>query len=254
MIENHSGESPTDVGNRFDNTKSRRKRSRPVVKKSISYRLKRNKIASFLIFLIVLVAVVVSVYVIINKEDASSNSNSESSYLDDPAFISAVSGSNYPIAVLNTSKGIVAVELYDDKMPKTCENFINLVKDGFYDGMIFHRISDNFMIQTGNTFPDGSTKESPYGNIDFEISDIKHVDGAISMASTAAKEGGSAQFFICDDEQSFLDDNYAAFGKTIYGISVVRDIANDPHDNSSPAGGGHPYSDIIINEIIILND
>ncbi len=156
-----------------------------------------------------------------------------------------------PIAVFNTSIGTFKVELFKDKMPITTNNFVKLINDKFYDGMIFHRISDNFMIQAGRYFPDGSQKTSPYANIAFETSDVKHVDGAISMASTGAKVGGGAEFFICDGAQSFLDGNYAAFGVVTEGIGFVQDIASQPQDNSSPAGGGKPLTDIIINSIRI---
>ena len=157
------------------------------------------------------------------------------------------------IAVIDTSKGVIKIDLYEDIVPETCENFIKLANDGFYDGMIFHRVQDDFMIQVGNTYPDGSTEQSPYGNIAFESNDtISHVDGAISMASTGAGLGGSSQFFICDGAQSSLDGSYAVFGETIEGIDVVRDIADEPHDNSyGSVGGGRPNIDIIINSIII---
>ena len=157
------------------------------------------------------------------------------------------------IATIDTSKGIIKVELYEDTVPETCENFIKLANDGFFDGLIFHRVMDDFMIQAGNTNPDGSTKESPYGNIVFEASqDIIHVDGAISMASTGAGVGGSAQFFICDGAQPGLDGSYATFGVTIDGMDVVRDIADEPHDSSyGSVGGGRPDSDIIIYSITI---
>jgi len=93
-----------------------------------------------------------------------------------------------------------------------------------------------------------------HGTIEFEThEDVKHVDGAISMASTGAQVGGSGEFFICDGEQSFLDGNYAPFGIVIEGIEVVREIAAQPHDNSNPAGGGVPLEDIIINSITIEN-
>ena len=158
----------------------------------------------------------------------------------------------FSIATIDTSKGIMKVKLYDERVPKTVDNFIKLANDGFYDGMIFHRIMNNFMIQAGYMYPDGSTAESPYGNIEFETHEnVLHVDGAISMASTGYAVGGSSQFFICDGAQSYLDNAYAAFGVVIEGIEVLRDIADDPHDNSSPAGGGKPYSDIIINSITI---
>jgi cyclophilin family peptidyl-prolyl cis-trans isomerase len=107
------------------------------------------------------------------------------------------------------------------------------------------------MIQAGRFFLDGSEKQSPYGNINFEESDVKHVDGAISMASTGDKVGGSAEFFICDGEQIRLDGRYAAFGATIDGLDVIHNIAAVEHDNSNPAGGGKPYTDIIINSITI---
>jgi peptidyl-prolyl cis-trans isomerase A (cyclophilin A) len=157
-----------------------------------------------------------------------------------------------PIAVFDTTMGNFKIELFEDKLPITAGNFIQLVNDEFYNGMTFYRISDNFMIQAGRYFPDGSEKQSPYGRIEFEThDDVKHVDGAISMASTGAGVGGSAEFFICDGKQSFLDGNYAPFGVVIEGIEVVRNIAAQPHDNSNPAGGGVPLQDIIINSIII---
>ena len=187
--------------------------------------------------LIILVVIVISVVVFFNLGLNTQNGNENQE--------------GNPIAVFNTSLGAFKVELFADKMPITVNNFVKLVNDGFYDGMIFYRISDNFMIQAGRFFPNGTEKFSPYGNIQFETSDVKHVDGAISMASTAAGAGGSAEFFICDGAQTFLDGNYAAFGVTIEGIEVVRDIASQPQDNSNPAGGGKPYTDIVINSITI---
>jgi peptidyl-prolyl cis-trans isomerase B (cyclophilin B) len=82
---------------------------------------------------------------------------------------------------------------------------------------------------------------------------VKHVDGAISMASTGAKVGGSAEFFICDGAQTFLDGNYAAFGVTIEGLDVVKSIAAQPQDNSGGDGTGKPTTDIIINSITIAS-
>ena len=158
------------------------------------------------------------------------------------------------IAVIDTTKGTCRIELFEDKMPETTENFIKLAEDGFYNGLIFHRIKNDFMIQAGLIYPDGTTKQSPYGTIQFESHpNVTHVDGAISMASTSPGVGGSAQFFICDGPQHFLDGSYAAFGKVIDGIEVIQNIASAPHDSSlepSP-GGGKPLEDIVINSIII---
>ena len=158
-----------------------------------------------------------------------------------------------PVALFDTSFGTFKVELFQDKMPETVDNFVKLVNDGFYNGLIFHRIGDNFMIQGGGYYPNGTRKASPYGNIPFETSDVKHVDGAISMASTGAKVGGAAEFFICDGAQTFLDGNYAAFGVVIEnGMDVVRIIAAQPHQDGGD-GTGKPDTDIVINNIIILS-
>jgi len=233
--------------------KSNRKRSRPLEPESAIKKFKKNKSAMLLAIFIVLMMVFGSFYVIFSG-NTDTNSEEMKSYEDDPEYLAALAETDYPVAVLETTKGAIAVELYTDKAPKTCENFIKLVEDGFYNGMIFHRVMDDFMIQAGNTFPDGTTKESPYGSISEFEDALGHVDGSISMASTGAGVPGSAQFFICDGEQSGLDGSYAAFGKTIYGIDFVRDIADEPHDGSyGSVGGGRPNNDIIIEKIQIVN-
>jgi len=192
-----------------------------------------------ILVVIAIVAVVAAyVYIVSNASDVDENNTNDA-------------GGN-PIAFFNTTNGMFRVELFEDKTPITVGNFVKLVNDGFYNGMTFYRISDDFMIQAGRYFPDGTEEQSPYGTIEFEThEDVKHVDGAISMASTGAGLGGSGEFFICDGEQSFLDGNYAPFGVVIEGIEVVRDIAAQPHDNSNPAGGGVPLEDIIIDRMFI---
>jgi cyclophilin family peptidyl-prolyl cis-trans isomerase len=225
---------------------SDRKRSRPVEKRSklSNYKKYKKPFGIFLIIIIVVAAISLAlVYLRDNTNEIDKNNingNDENNT------------SGNPIAVLDTTMGTIKIELYEDKLPITAGNFIKLVNDGFYDGMTFYRISDDFMIQAGRYFPDGSEDFSPYGTIEFETNeDVKHVDGAISMASTAPGVGGSGEFFICDGAQPFLDGNYAPFGVVIEGIEVVRNIAAQPHDNSNPAGGGVPLEDIIINSIII---
>jgi peptidyl-prolyl cis-trans isomerase A (cyclophilin A) len=158
-----------------------------------------------------------------------------------------------PVALFDTDFGTFKVELFKDKMPETVDNFVKLVNDGFYNGLIFHRIGDNFMIQGGGYYPNGTRKSSPFGNIPFETSDVKHVDGAISMASTGSKVGGAAEFFICDGAQTYLDGNYAAFGAVVEGLDVVKTIAAQPQDKSESETVGKPTTDIVINNIIILS-
>ena len=170
-------------------------------------------------------------------------------YVDDE-----VNGVN-PIAVIDTSMGAIKVELYQDLVPNTVENFIKLANDGFYDGLVFHRVIDDFMIQGGGFETDGSKKESPYGTIDLEINEeVRHVDGAIAMARTSDPNSATSQFYICDGSQSFLDDQYAAFGVTIEGIDVVREIAAlDPEHTTTKYGMQNwPEDDVIINSIIII--
>lgn len=211
---------------------SSRKRSNPPPKKKMLDR-KEVKIGLAVIAVIVIIAGA-TLYFYSNKNNTTSNNQ--------PA--------GNPIAVFNTTLGTFKVELFEDKMPITVGNFVKLVNDGFYDGMIFHRIAANFMIQGGGYLPDGTHKDSPYGNIQFETSDVTHVDGAISMASTGAKVGGSNEFFICDGAQPGLDGNYAAFGVTVEGIDVVHTIASRPHADSGD-GTGRPTTDIIIRSITI---
>jgi len=211
---------------------SERKRSRPVEKKQSGMNM---KVLGIVGIVVIIVCVAVALVLL------GGNSGNEKGTVTE----------ENPIAVIDTSKGIIKVELFQDKLPITCGNFIKLVNDEFYDGMIFHRVMDDFMIQAGNTFPDGSTVESPYGTIEFETSEeVLHEDGAISMASTGARVGGSSQFFICDGNQTGLDGSYAAFGIVIEGIDVVRDIADEPHDSSyGSVGGGRPNEDVIIYSI-----
>ncbi len=156
------------------------------------------------------------------------------------------------LAFMNTSMGNITIELYRDKVPTTVDNFVRLAQDGFYNDMIFYRVMDDFMIQAGKEMSDGTIKQSPYDSIDLEIHpDVRHIDGAISMARSNDPNSATAEFFICDGAQPGLDDGYAAFGVVIEGIEVIRDIAAQPHDNSHPAGGGIPSSQIVINSIEI---
>ena len=208
---------------------SSRRRSRPITPK-------KTNIKIIILAIVAIIIIFSAVYLILGNNSDINNDNNI--------------GDN-SIAIFDTTLGTFRIELYQDKMPETCDNFIKLVNDGFYNGMNFYRVLNDFMIQAGRYFPDGSEKQSPYGNINFEESDVKHIDGAISMASTGDKVGGSAEFFICDGEQKGLDGRYAAFGVTIDGLDIVHDIAAVEHDNSNPAGGGKPYTDIIINSITI---
>ncbi len=123
----------------------------------------------------------------------------------------------------------IKIELYPEKAPITCENFINLVKEGFYDGLIFHRVIEGFMIQGG--CPEGTGMGGPNHRIKGEFAsngvpnDIKHERGVISMARSQMKDSAGSQFFIMHQDSPHLDGQYAAFGKVVEGIEVVDEIA-----------------------------
>lgn len=127
-------------------------------------------------------------------------------------------------AVIETSKGTIKVALDEKRAPITTANFIKLAEDGFYDGLIFHRIIKGFMVQGGD--PQGTGMGGADEKINLEIHpELRHIDGAISMARSQDPNSASSQFFICDGAQAFLDNNYATFGQTVEGMDVVRALA-----------------------------
>jgi cyclophilin family peptidyl-prolyl cis-trans isomerase len=165
------------------------------------------------------------------------------------------------IAVMNTTMGTIIVELYEDKMPITSANFITLANDGFYNGLVFHRVIDDFVIQGGGYYPNGTQKISPYGPIDLEINpDVHFLDGTIGMARTSDPNSATSQFFIDDGAQPHLDYNssnpnpngYAAFGRVVVGIEVVRAIAA-VDTKTKYFMRDWPVNDIIINSITIIS-
>jgi peptidyl-prolyl cis-trans isomerase B (cyclophilin B) len=123
----------------------------------------------------------------------------------------------------------IKIELYPEIAPITAANFEKLVKEGFYDGLIFHRVIENFMIQGG--CPDGTGMGGPGYSIKGEFAsngiknDLKHTRGVISMARSMRPDSAGSQFFIMHKDAPHLDGEYAAFGKVIEGMDVVDEIA-----------------------------
>ena len=133
----------------------------------------------------------------------------------------------------------IKLELYPDIAPETVANFEKLVKEGFYDGLIFHRVIEGFMIQGG--CPDGTGMGGPGYSIKGEFksngfkNDLKHTKGVISMARSMMPNSAGSQFFIMHADATHLDGDYAAFGKVIEGIDVVDEIAaTDVDRNDKP--------------------
>lgn len=127
--------------------------------------------------------------------------------------------------------GTISLELDADTAPITVTNFVNLAKDGFYDGLTFHRIIDGFMIQGGDPLGNGTggsdeTIKGEFSDNGVE-NDISHVRGTISMARSSDPDSASSQFFIVHQDSTYLDGQYAAFGHVTDGMDVVDAICED---------------------------
>jgi len=127
------------------------------------------------------------------------------------------------VANIESDKGPIRIELHEDKVPKTCANFEKLAKDGFYDGLAFHRVIDDFMIQTG--CPQGTGTGGPGYQFDDEFhDDLKHSGpGIVSMANAGPNTNGS-QFFITHGATPWLDGKHSVFGRVLEGQEVVNAI------------------------------
>ena len=134
---------------------------------------------------------------------------------------------------LETNQGTITLDLLPDVAPNHCLNMIGLVRSGFYDGLIFHRVISGFMIQGG--CPTGSGTGGPGYNVNAEFNATPHVAGVLSMARSSNPNSAGSQFFICLDKHPHLDRQYTAFGKTadVGSLEVVRKIgatACNPQD------------------------
>lgn len=145
-----------------------------------------------------------------------------------------------PIVTIEMENGkIMKAELYPEIAPNTVNNFISLIKKGYYDGIIFHRVIAGFMIQGGD--PNGTGTGGPGYSIRGEFTqngfqnDLKHTKGVLSMARTMFPDSAGSQFFLMHQDSPHLDGAYAAFGKVIEGLEVVDEIASVATDyNDKP--------------------
>lgn len=131
--------------------------------------------------------------------------------------------------------GVIKAELYPEKAPNTVNNFLSLVRHGFYDGLTFHRVIEGFMIQGGDPAGNGTggpgyTIKGEFRMNGFAGNDIKHLRGVLSMARSMMPDSAGSQFFIMHENASHLDGQYAAFGKVIEGMDVVDAIAKTATD------------------------
>ena len=138
-------------------------------------------------------------------------------------------------ATMHTNHGAIAIELYDDDAPKTVENFLKLSRDGFYDGVIFHRVIPDFMIQGGD--PTGTGSGGPGYQFEDEFNDHKVVRGALAMANAGPNTNGSQFFIVTTAAAEWLDGKHTVFGRVTDGMDAVdsieqvdRDAQDKPRD------------------------
>ena len=168
-----------------------------------------------------------------------------------------------PVVEMKTGVGAIRIELYADKAPKSVANFLQYVKDGFYDGLAFHRVIDGFMIQGGGHYPDLREKKSDRPPIENEAGNgLKNELGTLAMARTSSPHSATAQFFINVANNAFLDFRaatpagfgYAVFGKVTQGMEIVMRIARAPTGPGGPFAKDVPQQPVIIKSISLISD
>ena len=145
-------------------------------------------------------------------------------------------------ALMHTNAGKITIELFDEDAPKTVENFRKLSEDGFYDGLIFHRVISDFMIQGG--CPQGTGTGGPGYQFEDEFNDNKVVRGALAMANAGPNTNGSQFFIVTTEAAPWLDGKHTVFGKVADGMDVVDAIEGTP-----TGAGDRPVEDQTIERI-----
>jgi len=138
--------------------------------------------------------------------------------------------------VMETSMGTMKIELFEDKAPITCENFLNYIRDGFYDGTIFHRVIPNFVLQGGGMTETMKEKKTGKAIKNEADNGLKNLRGTLSMARTQVVDSATSQFFVNLRDNAFLDHGardfgYAVFGQVVEGLEVMDAIAAVPTGN-----------------------
>jgi cyclophilin family peptidyl-prolyl cis-trans isomerase len=150
-------------------------------------------------------------------------------------------------ATLQTNHGAIELELFPDDAPKTVENFTKLARDGFYDGVIFHRVIPDFMIQGGD--PTGTGSGGPGYSFEDEINDRKVERAALAMANAGPNTNGSQFFIVTTESAPWLDGKHTVFGRVTNGMEVVDRISELPRDARDK-----PRDDVVIERIVLLDD
>jgi cyclophilin family peptidyl-prolyl cis-trans isomerase len=145
-------------------------------------------------------------------------------------------------ATMHTNHGEIQLELFDDDAPKTVDNFVKLSKDGYYDGLIFHRVIRDFMIQGG--CPQGTGTGGPGYEFEDEINDNKIVRGALAMANAGPNTNGSQFFIVTTEAAPWLDGKHTVFGRVTSGMEAVDSI-----EGTETGGQDRPVNDAVIERL-----
>ena len=150
-------------------------------------------------------------------------------------------------AIIQTNHGPIHVEFFPDDAPKTVNNFVKLVNDGFYDRVIFHRVIPDFMIQSGD--PTGTGSGGPGYSFEDEFNDHKVERGALAMANAGPNTNGSQFFIVTTEAAPWLDGKHTVFGRVTDGMDVVDTISELPRDARDK-----PHDDVVIESVSLSND
>ena len=186
----------------------------------------------------------------------SKNASSNTAETAAPAAQRSAENSSADENTATASGNTIIITLYPEDAPISCENFENLVKSGFYDGLTFHRVVDDFMAQGGDGTPAGKNTSSIKGEFSSNGVDNprKHVRGTVSMARTPDPDSASSQFFICYTTCDFLDGSYAAFGEVTEGMEVVDDFLKVERIMGSDAAMSSPTTPIVMDKVELIDD
>jgi len=174
-------------------------------------------------------------------------------------FTQASADDQYPRVRITTTLGDIVLELDREKSPKSVENFLNYVREGFYDGTIFHRVIDKFMVQGGG-FTQDLQKKPTRAPIENEANNgLKNLNGTIAMARTNAPHSATAQFFINVADNDFLNHTsptprgwgYAVFGKVVEGMDVVDKIRKTPTGSGGQFRSDVPRTPVVMEKVVL---
>lgn len=175
-------------------------------------------------------------------------------------LFASCNGKTVRVAIEVQDFGTIKLALYPKKAPETVANFEKLVKEGFYDGLTFHRIIKGFMIQGGDPLGNGTggsdeTIKGEFSANGFTKNDLSHTRGVISMARSSSYDSASSQFFIVHEDSTYLDGDYAAFGRVTDGMDVVDAIANvEVKKGIGDRTPSVPLNKVIITRIYMIED